>query len=151
MDLAWWIATSPRQLVRDQQIEPRGARHGARSPRCDLVFAPGRRAHSSDGIRAMGGIVSPPPRIVPGGLSQSRDELTELSIGLSQAVQAADRSTTPFGTVPVVTMRHSSIRSFRASATIMVVLRAPFAPSVRAWYHCTSALSFWNKRNLQAS
>ena len=30
--------------------------------------APGRRAHSSDGIRAMGGIVSPPPRIVPGGL-----------------------------------------------------------------------------------
>ena len=113
--------------------------------------APGRRAHSSDGIRAMGGIVSPPPRIVPGGLSQSRDELTELSIGLSQAVQAADRSTTPFGTVPVVTMRHSSIRSFRASATIMVVLRAPFAPSVRAWYHCTSALSFWNKRNLQAS
>jgi len=68
-----------------------------------------------------------------------------------QAVQVAGRSTTPSGMAPVVTMRHSSISSLRASATIMVVLRAPFAPSVRARYHCASALSFWNMRNRQAS
>ena len=33
----------------------------------------------------------------------------------------------------------------------MVVLRAPLGPSVRARYHCASALSFWNLRNRQAS
>lgn len=33
--------------------------------------APGQRAHSSDGIKAMAHLVSPPPRIVIGGLSQS--------------------------------------------------------------------------------
>ena len=42
-----------------------------------------------------------------------------------------------------------AISSFRASATIIFVLRAPCA--VRAWYHCASPLSFWNLRNRQAS
>ncbi len=46
-------------------------------------------------------------------------------------------------------MRQNAISSFRASATIIFVLRAPCA--VRAWYHCASPLSFWNLRNRQAS
>ena len=48
---------------------------------------------------------------------------------------AAWRSTTPSGTLPVVTKRHSSMSSLRARATIIVVLRAPLGPSVRALYH----------------
>src|SRR5258708_1527171 len=50
------------------------------------------------------------------------------------------------GTSPVVTRRHSAISSLRASATNIVVLRAPLGPSVRVRYHCASALSFWNIR-----
>jgi len=34
--------------------------------------APGRRAHSSDGIKAMAHLVSPPPRIVIGSLPPRR-------------------------------------------------------------------------------
>lgn len=49
-----------------------------------------------------------------------------------------------------MTKRHKAISSFRASATTMV-LRVPFAPSVRFRYHCASALSFWNKRKRQAN
>ena len=56
--------------------------------------------------------------------------------------QAGWRSTTPSGSSPAVTIRHSAITSLRASATIIVVLRAPFAPSVRSRNHRASALSF---------
>ncbi len=35
--------------------------------------APGQRAHSSDGIKAMAHLVSPPPRIVINSLSRMRD------------------------------------------------------------------------------
>jgi hypothetical protein len=45
-----------------------------------------------------------------------------------------------------VTRRHSAISSLRASATIIVVLRAPLGPSVRVRYQRASALSFWNTR-----
>ena len=41
--------------------------------------------------------------------------------------------------------------SFRASATIMVVLRAPLVPSVRGLDDVASALSFWNIKNREAS
>ena len=51
----------------------------------------------------------------------------------------------------VVTSRHIAISNLRARATIMVVLRTPFGPSVLERYHCASALSFWNRRNRQAS
>ena len=51
----------------------------------------------------------------------------------------------------MVTMRQSAISSLRARATIIFVLRAPLAPSVRLRNHCASALSFWNKRKRQAS
>ena len=46
---------------------------------------------------------------------------------------AAVRNSTPSGTSPVVTRRHSAISSLRASATIIVVLRAPLGPSVRQY------------------
>src|SRR6266516_4644937 len=39
----------------------------------------------------------------------------------------------------------------RASATIIVVLRAPLEPSVRVRYHCASALSFWNIKKRHAN
>src|SRR5262249_50072422 len=52
-----------------------------------------------------------------------------------QTAQAAARNTTPTGISPVMTKRHSAISSFRASATIIVVLRTPFGPSVRPRYH----------------
>src|SRR4051812_11410063 len=52
------------------------------------------------------------------------------------------RKTTPAGTSPVVTMRHSAISSFLASATIRVLRVPPRASAVRARYHCASALSF---------
>ncbi len=66
-------------------------------------------------------------------------------------VQVVGRSVTPTGMSPMVTMRQSAISSLRASATIIVVLRAPFGPSVRARYHCASALPLWNLKNRQAS
>ena len=57
----------------------------------------------------------------------------------------------PSGTSPVVTRRHSAINSLRASATIIVVLRARLGPSVRDLNHCASALSFWNIRKRHAN
>jgi hypothetical protein len=54
----------------------------------------------------------------------------------------AARKTTPAGTSPVVTMRHSAISSFLARATIRVLRVPPRASAVRARYHCASALSF---------
>src|SRR5580700_8525952 len=57
----------------------------------------------------------------------------------------------PAGTSPVVTRRHSAISSLRASATIIVVLRAPLGPSVRVRYQRASALSFWNTRKRQGN
>jgi hypothetical protein len=60
---------------------------------------------------------------------------------LSAFARHAARKTTPAGTSPVVTMRHSAISSFLASATIRVLRVPPRASAVRARYHCASALS----------
>src|SRR4051794_24125990 len=54
----------------------------------------------------------------------------------------AARKTTPAGTSPVVTIRHSAMSSFLARATIRVLRVPPWASAVRARYHCASALSF---------
>src|SRR4051812_48518085 len=67
-------------------------------------------------------------------------ELPELV--LSALSRHAARTTTPAGTSPVVTIRHSAISSFLASATIRVLRVPPRASAVRARYHCASALSF---------
>jgi len=107
--------------------------------------APRRRAHSADGIEAMELFGSPPPRLVIDGQSRKRDWAPKLCVCVLRPpnrAQAAARNTTPTGISPVMTKRHSAISSFRASATIIVVLRTPFGPSVRARYHCASALSF---------
>jgi hypothetical protein len=61
---------------------------------------------------------------------------------LSAFSRHAARKTTPAGTSPVVTMRHSAISSFLARATIRVLRVLPRASAVRARYHCASALSF---------
>src|SRR4051795_3115511 len=61
---------------------------------------------------------------------------------LSAFSRHAARKTTPAGTSPVVTMRHSAISSFLARATIRVWRVPPWASAVRARYHCASALSF---------
>src|SRR4051812_46364030 len=61
---------------------------------------------------------------------------------LSALSRHAARKTTPAGTSPVVTIRHSAISSFLASATIRVLRVPPWASAVRARYHCASALSF---------
>ena len=116
--------------------------------------APRRRAHSSDGIEAMALLGSPPPRIVIGSLSrQVRDRAPKLYVytPLNQLAQAAGRSMTPAGISPVVTMRQRAISSFRASATIMVVLRLAGGTLGPCRYHCASPLSFWKLRNRQAS
>ena len=116
--------------------------------------APRRRAHSADGIEAMELFGSPPPRLVIDGQSRKRDGRQSYAftfVDHQTRAQAAARNTTPTGISPVVTKRHSAISSFRASATIIVVLRTPFGPSVRARYHCASALSFWNRKKRQAS
>ena len=56
--------------------------------------------------------------------------------------QAAGRKTTPSGTSPVVTRRHSAMSSLRASATIIVLRVLPRPSAVRASNHCARALSF---------
>ena len=61
---------------------------------------------------------------------------------LSAFARHAARKTTPAGTSPVVTIRHSAISSFLARATIRVLRVLPRASAVRARYHCASALSF---------
>ena len=116
--------------------------------------APRRRAHSADGIEAMELFGSPPPRLVIDGQSRKCDWAPKLCVCAPRPpnrAQVAARNTTPTGISPVMTKRHSAISSFRASATIIVVLRTPFGPSVRARYHCASALSFWNRKKRQAS
>ena len=115
--------------------------------------APRRRVHSLSGIAAIAECGLPPPRIVfgyPGHQVPSGAEPC-LSFLVLEFAHAAGRSSTPSGTSPVVTRRHSAISSLRASATIIVVLRAPLGPSVRVRYHCASALSFWNIRKRHAN
>src|SRR5580700_4426121 len=95
--------------------------------------APRRRVHSLSGIAAIAGCGLPPPRIVigyPAHQAQSGAEPCLSFLVLESAAHSAGRSLTPSGTSPVVTRRHSAISSLRASATIIVVLRAPLGPSV---------------------
>src|SRR5882672_7551657 len=106
---------------------------------------------------------SPPPRIVIGSPVASGNRAPTLVFPLllffapygpgsgQPGHQAAGRSTTPSGTSPIVTRRHSATSNLRASATIIVVLRAPLVASVRSRYHWASALSFWKMRKRQAS
>src|SRR5258708_22439682 len=120
--------------------------------------APRRRVHSPSGIAAIAEFGLPPPRIVIGYLAHQTQSAAEPRLSFLvleccslEFAHAAGRNSTPSGTSPVVTRRHSAIRSLRAPATIIVVLRAPLGPSVRVRYHCASALSFWNIRKRHAN
>src|SRR5258708_30459137 len=57
--------------------------------------------------------------------------------------------------MPLVSSNASAVRfaisNLRASATIIVGLRAPLGPSVRVRYQRVSALSFWNIRKRHAN
>src|ERR1700756_4734212 len=113
--------------------------------------APRRRVHSPSGIAAIAVFGLPPPRIVIGYLAHQTQSGAEPPFSFWSVAHAADRNSTPSGTSPVVTKRHSAISSLRASATIIVVLRAPLGPSVRVRYHRASALSFWNIKKRHAN
>src|SRR3954447_23839035 len=92
---------------------------------------------------------SPLPRIVVGA---QRFVPPQAPIGVFLSpFHVAARSEIPSGISPVVAMRQSAISSFLASATIIVLRVAPRASTVRARYHCASALSFWKMRKRQAS
>jgi hypothetical protein len=93
------------------------------------------------GLKARLLLGAPPPRIVIGNPpEESRERAPKLCFG--QAIHAAGRRTTPSGTSPVLTIRHSPMSSFLASATIMVLRVLPRASAVRARYHFAKALSF---------
>src|SRR6266481_1396969 len=99
--------------------------------------APRRRVHSPSGIAAIAEFGLPPPRIVIGYLAHQTQSAAEPRLSFLvleccslEFAHAAGRNSTPSGTSPVVTRRHSAISSLRASATIIVVLRAPLGPSV---------------------
>jgi hypothetical protein len=93
--------------------------------------APKRRVHSPGGIVAIAVCGLPPPRIMIGNCASSAAPNPVCPFSFYSVAHLAGRNSTPSGISPVVTRRHSAIRSLRASATIIVVLRAPLGPSVR--------------------
>jgi hypothetical protein len=134
---------------------PRGARHRARVARRELVFgrpkgryhdavmriggeAPRRRAHSKP--RREGHSPTSGCRCL--GPSSAAERQCDARLQQLNGAYAAGRSRRPAGISPVVTNRHSMMRSLRASATIMV-LRVPPRPSdARFQYHAVSGLPF---------
>ena len=103
------------------------------------------------GSRAMFSVGAPPPRIVIGGPPSRSWRTPNGSLGLPRygTGHAAGRRTTPSGTSPVATRRHKASKSFRASATTMVLRVPPRASAVRARYHRASALPLWKNRKRQ--
>src|SRR2546422_11196653 len=95
--------------------------------------APRRRVHSPSGIAAIAEFGLPPPRIVIGYLAHQTQSGAEPCLSF------------------LVLECCSLDSSLRASATIIVVLRAPLGPSVRVRYHRASALSFWNIKKRHAN
>src|ERR1700730_6936515 len=94
------------------------------------------------GLQAIVLFGSPSPRIQIGNAYAAIAGRSAF-LGSMQDVgtHAEARRTTPSGSSPVLVKRQSAIRSFRASATIMV-FRVPGAFSVRKWNHWDKALSF---------
>jgi hypothetical protein len=137
---------------------PRGARHQARVRAANLYSvdlrgsdhdavmrigseAPRRRAHSKprlkdhsaiSGCHHLGSSFAAQPYI--------EAELQDALLGL-HLCQTAGRSRRPADASPVVTSRHSAMRSLRASATIMVLCAPPRASAVRRRYHSDNELS----------
>ena len=95
--------------------------------------APGRRAHSRKRYRHHGllRVTATPDRQRRRTISCSSGSACPC-LHLSAPPHAA-RKTTPAGTSPVVSIRHSAISSFRARATIMVLRVQPRASAVRSY------------------
>ena len=68
----------------------------------------------------------------------------EVTLDLQQlnGIYSAGRSRRPAGVSPVVTSRHSVMRSLRASATIIVLRLPPRESDVRLQNHAVSELPF---------
>jgi hypothetical protein len=135
--------------------DPRGARHCTRDfalqpcirldppgPNHEAIIrfggkAPRRRAHSNERFddHVLARVTTTSDRKRPAARRTSLGVPRTLYLNSLSAGQATCRSTTPRGTSPVVTMRQSAMSSLRASATIIFVLRAPLAPSVRLRNH----------------
>ena len=98
----------------------------------------GRRAHSPCGVGANRPSGSAPPRIIDGHSGKSERTPNRLFEFPRRPPQAGWRNAKPAGISPTVTMRQNAMSSFRASATIIFVLRAAAGPSVRARYHWAS-------------
>src|SRR4051812_22152100 len=147
MDEAW-LALSPScdDEQRWQQTN-RGEPASAREPRAATLYSVGP-AWGPDHEAAMRFSSEAPRHRASAAGCRNCIRVGNLRRGDHAAIA---RMRTPSGITPVVTIRHIAMSSLRARATIMVVLRAPCLPSVRVRYHCANALSFWNRRNRQAS
>jgi hypothetical protein len=136
-------------------------RHQARASRHKLVFGRSVRigtmmqsCASAAKLRGGGPILNrgsktmckvglPPPRSVICSSPPIGERTAEPLVSCPQASRhVAGRRSRPARTSPVVTSRQSAIRSFRASATIMVLRVPPRASAVRFRYHSANTLSF---------
>jgi len=107
--------------------------------------APRRRAHSNERFKdhVPARVTTTSDRERPAGRRNVAGLVRNSCLALWPAWRVRlCRSATPRGTSPVVTMRQSAMSSLRASTTIIFVLRAPLAPSVRSRNHRTSSLFF---------
>ena len=154
-------ASACSRLEAEQQNGPRGARHQARASRHKLVFGRSVRigtmmqsCASAAKLRGGGPILNrgsktmckvglPPPRSVICSSPPIGERTAEPLVSCPQASRhVAGRRSRPARTSPVVTSRQSAMRSFRASATIMVLRVPPRASAVRFRYHSANTLSF---------
>src|SRR5215813_7532001 len=135
-----WDAISRRNLVFGGSIR------SDRDHDADIRIggeAPGRQAQSTGRHRVHGS------RRVTAASDRHRRFVVEADerrnplflLLLARAGHSAGRRTTPSGTSPAVTNRHSAMRSLRASATIIVLRLLPAV--TRASNHCARALCFW--------
>jgi len=84
------------------------------------------------------------PGIAPGPRTRSCGALpTFACLAGYEATCALFFSTAPAGGVPVFRYFHSSIRSFRASATIPILRSRVLPRPYRSWYHRLRSLSGW--------
>ena len=149
-------ASFPRLFSVANATIPRGARHRARVSRHELVFGrPARVATTMQSCASAGKLRGGGPILNRGAkaivqyrvaaTSDRRLQCEHRHDARRQQLKcghAAGRSARPTGASPVVANRHSTTRSLRANATI-IVLRAPRrASAVRRQYHAVSGLAF---------
>jgi len=142
-----------------QRRRYRGELAIGRASRHELVFGRPRRSHH-DAVMRIGGEA---PRggpilnrgaqaIVQVGLPPPRSVVCSWSVAVTLGLQqlrcgyGAGRSRRPSGASPVVASRHRTMRSLRASATIIVLRTPRRASAVRLRYHALSGLPFWCTR-----